>query len=136
MNDGPNWSDPADPGWTTFAKIMRLGGAWDGHRETLWFPYLFATFPGDRHDVFSHACVIGKDVNLRAEPSRSSRVCGRLSYDIVQILADHGEWFRVLTPEARIGYVHRDYIYSPIGIRAGFQLIGGHWRLMYFLSGD
>lgn len=138
------WADK-DKFWKEFLTVLRNGGHWhrDGGRRQNFFtaPYSFKGFP-DEFDAFDHFVIFGSNVNLRSAPSLKSEVKGSLSYNIVTLddfpinRQEESQWYKVTTLGGKSGFVHRDYVRSPIHLRAGFEKIGGRWRMVFFISGD
>ncbi|MDF3819940.1 SH3 domain-containing protein [Leptospira sp. 96542] len=109
-------------------------------------PYFFETFPSE-FDPFTHYLVIGKNVNIREEPRKDSKVKDNLSYTIVRSEADDMEgnrlektsncnWAKVCLPSGSVGFVCDRFIRSPLEYRAFFEKKKGNWVLTTFIVGD
>ena len=67
-----------------------------------------------------------------------------LSYDIVKIDYERAsptfedpEWYYVERLDGELsGYIYRDYVWSPIGYRAVFEMIDNEWKMTILLEGD
>ncbi|MFZ1701304.1 MAG: SH3 domain-containing protein [Pyrinomonadaceae bacterium] len=138
------WADKGEF-WREFLVVIKNGGHWQreaGRRQNLFTaPYSFQGFP-DEFDAFDHFVIFGSNVNLRSGPSTESTVKGSLSYNIVKLddapinQETNSQWYKVTTLGGKSGFVHRDYVRSPIHLRAGFEKTGGRWRMIFFISGD
>jgi len=111
-------------------------------------PYTFSDWPEDL-DSFDYFAIFGNNVNLRDTPSKDGRVIGSLSYNVVKVDNDKSvmnhaaddsdqkvEWYKVKTLGGKEGFVHGDFVRSPIDLRAGFEKKRGVWKLTFFLAGD
>jgi hypothetical protein len=121
------------PDWPLMDRLLAMGGAWVGDSFAL--PYVFARFPGDR-DPFEHAAITGRDVWLREAASSTSRGVRRLDHEIVRVIDQGEQWWKVETLGGVSGYVAAGFVYSPIGYRAIFEKSGGIWKMTAFLAGD
>jgi len=126
------------PDWTVLERLLSMGGAWQG--ESFSLPYVFARFPADL-DPFDYAAITGKGVWLREQPSSASRGIRTLDYELVKVEEHgHGEgqyWWRVATLQGQTGFVHTQFIASPLDYRAIFNKNRrGEWKLSAFLAGD
>lgn len=106
------------------------------------FPYVFQAFP-DGRDAFSFGVVMGVDVPLRATPSRTARIEGRLSHALVRPMGRaqgldgrDGDWVLVADHDGTIGYVPEEYYASPVGYRALFTPGPGGYRLTQLVAGN
>ena len=129
--------------WPVLDQLLKLGGAYDRRSRTFTAPYVFTAFPDDM-DAFEHSAIVGKGVNVRAQPSCCAAVIGTLSYDIVRVAAPEPEpepggkhsWVAITLPNGRRGYVDARFIRSPIDYRAQFTKVRGRWRMTFLLAGD
>jgi hypothetical protein len=130
------------PLWDELETILTLGGGFNPSSagSQFWAPYVYSAWP-QQHDAFRSLAVIEDDVPMHERPDSSSRVIGRLSYDIVaSIDVPAAElaagWTRVMTADGRSGWVDSLTVRSPVGYRAGFTRRNGSWKLSAFVSGD
>lgn len=97
----------------------------------------------------SQVIVVGKDVNVRAQPSTNSDVIGILSNEVVEFDRTAWEespdnrspdlvsgWTPVILPNDRSGYVSNRYAYSPLGYRVLFGKVEGQWQILHIPGGD
>jgi len=150
------------PIWFTLSKLISLGGTYSGFflkdedKDGFVFPYVYSVeITDEKLDVFSVMMVTGENVNVREKPDKTSKVVGKLSYDIV--LADYNksypafqdkktegltyygekEWYYITTQDQKIsGYVYWDYVWSPVGYRLFFNKTGDEWRMTGLIAGD
>ncbi len=135
--------------WAEFLPVIKNGGRFvrdNGRRQNLFYaPYSFNGFPDDL-DAFEYAMIFGANVNLRKTPSTDGEIIGRLSYNIVKPQYENTDddpgteaepkWIRLVTLGGKSGYVHADYVRSPIDYRAGFEKKRGVWKMVTFIAGD
>jgi hypothetical protein len=121
--------------WADLASAVALGGAFRSP-DAFEAPYVFAKWP----DVDSFACtaVIGDLVRVRVSAEPDSAVVTRVSFDVVQVVAQQSSpgAVRVRLWNGRTGFVSADYVRSPVAHRAIFQRVRGAWRLAAFVAGD
>ena len=135
--------DPDSRFWLTMAGVIGAGGTYDGNPDygdaeaTFTAPYYFSAFP-DEYDAFEYVVIVGERVRVRSEPNTESDVLATLSYDIVRFTGEGPAegWVQVELADGTAGYMAAPYVKSPIGYRAGFEKIGGRWRMFFFLAGD
>jgi hypothetical protein len=98
----------------------------------------------------SQVIVVGKDVNVRSQPSTNSAVIGILSDEVVEFDRTVWEerspddrspdlvsdWTPVILPNDRSGYVSNRYAYSPLGYRVLFGKVEGQWQILHIPGGD
>lgn len=140
--------------WGTMKEIVNQGGDYSGENSYS-FPYVYTNWP-DEYDAFEYHAITGSNVNVRDKPNlKTSKVVGKLTYDIVKVDWDKSEpidgdidpeekdwvgdrkWYYVKQAEGTIeGYVYWDYVYSPIGFRLGLTKEEGNWVISYFIAGD
>ena len=133
------------PLWEELEKTLELGGAFDKTNDLFLSNYIFATMD-EPYDAYIHAAVVGSGVRYRSAPNLQSKVVGRLSFDIVEILDRNGPtetiggetypWIKIKTLAGKEGYIFGKYIVSPIDYRAGFKKINGIWKMTFFVAGD
>ena len=128
--------DPDSPLWRTLEKIMGTAGSYHPEEGMVCFPWLYRRLPTS--DGESRAVILGDDVDVRAGPGAQTPVQERLSWDIVEVLGQEGSWVHIRGPEGswRSGWVHADFIHSPMGPRIGFVRQDGSWRIQFLVSGD
>ncbi len=131
--------------WPAMKAVIENGGHFDRENavrsNSFWAPYTFNGWPQDL-DAFEYAAIFGKDVNVREAPGKTAKVVAQLSYNIVK--AEYGEprgdkiseWAKITTLGGITGYVHTDYIRSPIDLRANFEKKRGVWKMTTFIAGD
>jgi hypothetical protein len=120
--------------WTDLEQILSLGGAPMGGADSFWAPYVYSNWPEAR-DAFTSLAVIADSVPLKASPTAAPTAM--LAYDIVDRVDDpHDGWQQIKLSDGRTGLVETKFIRSPIGYRAGFNKIGGHWRMTALVAGD
>lgn len=133
--------------WNEFLAVISNGGKFsnEGNSKSFYAPYLFNAFPDDV-DSFEHSAIFGNNVNLRERGDAKSKVVEQLSYNIVKVDFENSikkpksendyEWLKIETLGGKKGFVSADFVRSPIDYRAGFEKIGGKWKLTFFLAGD
>jgi hypothetical protein len=127
--------------WPTLARAVAMGSVRSAE-GMLTAPYTFDGLPPDV-DAFTHGVVVGENVTVRAAPSSSAEALTRLTYAVVPVVewgyrddAAARLWHRVRLADGREGYVAGEYLWSPIGFRAGFEKRDGRWQIVFFLAGD
>lgn len=128
--------DPGSPLWRVLEKIMGTAGSYHPEEGMVCFPWLYRRLPTSEGE--SRAVILGDDVDVRAGPGAQTPVQERLSWDIVEVLGQEGSWVHIRGPEGslRSGWVHADFIHSPMGPRIGFVRQDGSWRIQFLVSGD
>jgi len=133
-----------DPGlWAKLAHVLRRGGGFELERKTkrriFVAPYTYFAKGPQGLDPFEFVILTGKHVAIRTEPSTSSAVLTRVSYDILPTVSggiSNRAWEHVKLPDGRSGYVTRQYVATVADHHAGFEKIGGQWKMIFFLAGD
>src|SRR5690606_4336838 len=127
--------------WQTLARVVGMGSVW-GPEGVVTGPYTYDGPPGDL-DAFTHGAIVGENVTVRAAPSPSAEAIARLTYVVVPVVEwgyseDPGArlWHRVRLADGREGYVAGEYLWSPLGFRAGFEKRDGRWQIVFFVAGD
>jgi len=123
--------------WDELGSTLALGGTFDSAGNFV-APYVFSRWP-ESIDAFEHVAITGTGVRVRAKPSPTGAVVGRLSYAIVpraRTPADSEEWTAVRRSNGRTGYVATRYARSPVGYRAFFEPRGDTWKMTLFAAGD
>jgi hypothetical protein len=133
------------PFWDEFLPVITNGGQFveAGKNKLFFAPYSFTSFPEDL-DAFTYGVIFGQNVNLRAAPDLKAEVRGQLSYNVVEILnpaedeenPEKASWHEVKTLGGKRGFVSARYVRRPVDYRAGFQKIGGKWKMTVFIAGD
>lgn len=127
--------------WPTLARVVGTGSV-RSPEGLLTAPYTYDGLPAGL-DAFTHGVVVGENVTVRAAPSSEAEALTRLSYAIV-LVAEWGYsddpaarlWHRVRLADGREGYVAGEYLWSPVGYRAGFEKRDGRWQIVFFVAGD
>lgn len=125
-----------DAYWKELEEVLRLGGAFTS-TTVFEAPYTWtANLPGEL-DPFFAGFIIGEDVVLRDRPARSGGALALLDYEVVTVVGGgQCEYETVRTAAGIEGYVHRDYLRSPIDYRAIFEFRDGRWLITLFIAGD
>jgi hypothetical protein len=133
--------------WEEFLTVIRNGGHWAKLGEgppVFAAPYTFNGFPDDL-DLYEHAAVFGTSVALRKSPTPAAPLVARLSYNIVRLETEnlprtgrsrYAGWWRVRTLGGLEGYIRKEFVRSPIDLRAGFEKKRGQWKMVFFIAGD
>jgi Bacterial SH3 domain len=121
--------------WYVMSHMLKLGGVYEKSESSVYFPYVTHVFP-EKYDAFRYAAITGTDVNVRSAPSKTATVVASLSYDIVKVRNDVGEYTEVTTPSGIEGYIYQDYIYRPIGYRMALGRHNGEWKIDFLVAGD
>lgn len=136
--------------WKVFLPVIKNGGKWlreRGSPKIFSAPYSFSAFPDDL-DAFEHNVIFGSNVRLRESGSPAGKVITMLSYNVVKVDWNRSvrvrpgdqesevEWFFVETMGGQKGFVYKDFVRSPLDLRAGFEKKRGVWKMIYFISGD
>lgn len=133
--------------WSEFLPVISKGGYFqsenDGGPLLFTAPYSFAGFPDDL-DAFEYSVIFGSRVNLRESPDLTSRIVGKLAYNVVRIAktvpmtddTERPDWFEIETLGGLRGFVKAEFVRSPIDYRAGFEKKRGMWKMTFFLAGD
>ena len=141
-----DWSSDDSSFWSTMDKLLQLGG--EKYRGDGFYsiPYVSTNWPGDElYSVFEHMAITGSNVNVRNNPDlKTSEVVGQFSYDIVKVdyektmrIFDEPVWYYAESLDGTLkGYVYWDYIWSPVGYRASFEIIDNEWKISILVAGD
>ncbi len=148
--------------WLTISKIISMGGVFTDynnekeHKKSFVFPYVYdITLPNDNLDIYEIMAITGENVNLREKPDVSSKIIGKLSYDIVICDYDNSivnsstdsnddinswgnkQWYKVKTLDnSKQGYIFKDFIWSPNDYRMFLSKINGTWKIVCLITGD
>ena len=141
-----NWSSDNSEFWLTMDKLLQLGGGKYQGDGFYTIPYVSSNWPGhEKYSVFEHMAITGTNVNVRINPNlKTSEVVGQFSYDIVKVdyeksirAFDEIIWYFVESLDGKLkGYVFRDYIWSPVGYRASFEMTDNNWKIVILVAGD
>lgn len=127
-----------DRAWEALENTLRLGGNMRSETE-FWAPYTWNAQLPHRFDVFETLFVTGSGVALRASGEATGKLLMRLDYEVVtaQGYYPDAEYLPVQLGDGTHGYVHADYLRSPVDYRAEFQRAdNGHWQMCTFIAGD
>lgn len=124
---------PTSELWPSMTKVLTHGGAWVG--QAFQAPYVSARWP-ENLDPYRHGAILGKDVNVRAEPDPNAKPVGTLSYNLVEVVEAAPEFYKIKLPQGGTGYVSERFIEQPIGYRAYFEKKNGAWKMTTFIAGD
>jgi hypothetical protein len=141
------WSSDDSSFWKIMDKILRLGGEKYKGGGFYSIPYVFSNWPRDdeKYESFEHMAITGTNVNVRINPDlKTSEVVGQFSYDIVKVdyeksirAFDETIWYYTESLDGKLkGYVFWDYIWSPVGYRASFEIIDNDWKMTVLVQGD
>ncbi|OZC03488.1 SH3 domain-containing protein [Rubricoccus marinus] len=127
--------------WPALARTISMGSAAEGGVITT--PYLFGRFPEDL-DPFEHVLIVGEEVRVRNAPTLAGGVLTSLTHTIVptayedsdRTRADGYTWVPVRLANGQRGWVADTFVWSPIGLRAGFEKRGSTWKILFFVEGD
>ena len=129
--DGKRAAD--SPVWGELATVIRLGCTQLGavrimpsHGEQL----------GDADPLETFLALPG--VLLRAAPRSGAKALARLDYDVVTLKGSWptGDWMHVALSGGRSGYLRKEEVRTALQYRAGFEKVGGRWRMTSFVQGD
>ncbi|MCP5072066.1 MAG: hypothetical protein GY947_02065 [Rhodobacteraceae bacterium] len=123
--------------WATFEETLALGGVFTAP-DTFVTPYMFAYDFPEKYDVFGILVVTGTSVLMRGAPNRDAPVLARLNYAVVtgnEIDPVNG-YAEVTLHDGAKGFVHVDYLRSPIDQRAVFRREGSEWKMEVLVAGD
>jgi hypothetical protein len=138
----------ADDGqyWSELEYALRMGGRFLG-KDEFWAPFVFLApeLNNEAFDPFATYVVTGRDVLVRAQPSRASESLGTLSHEVVVArwledgsqFSKDGAWLAVELPNDRgPGWIASRYVYSAVGYRLGFYREDGRWTWTVAIAGD
>lgn len=114
------------------------------------FPYVLNFDFSGMDDIFEYGAITGTDVNLRSEPSTSSTVVTKLSYDVVKFVYENNqqmtsgtisggmpEWYKVQTEDKKYtGWVYYKFFYSPLDYKLYLRKYPNGWKISAFAVGD
>ena len=141
-----NWSTDDSPFWSIMKKLIELGGEKYKGDGFYTIPYVFTNWPNDeKYSSYEHAIITGIEIDVHDKPdSKISKVIGQFSYDIVGVdyeksypSFDNALWYYTESLDKKIrGYVYKEYVWSPVGYRATFELIDKEWKMTILVTGD
>ncbi|MEX0730322.1 MAG: peptidoglycan DD-metalloendopeptidase family protein [Aquisalimonadaceae bacterium] len=78
--------------------------------------FLLVDMPATRPPVLGQRQVTADWLNLRAGPEKTAEIVGKLreSSTVQVVAAAHGPWKRVQLGDGRAGFVHRDWLTTPV----------------------
>jgi hypothetical protein len=120
-------------------KTVSLGGKFtDAERDEFIAPYVFSSFPDERFtDPGAYAVVIGRNVNIRENPSLNGKVLSKVSHAIIQqTTIESNKWIQVQTLDGTKGYIHKDFVRSPLDYRIVFKYQNGKWIITVIIAGE
>jgi len=126
--------------WRELERILSLGGRFNGKGRDLEFtaPYVFTHWPKEVGPDWVEA-VIGAGVRVRSAPRLDAPVLTLLSYNIVRESWEQDDippWRAVQLPDGREGYIHGDYLRSPMDYRIRFvRMDDGRWMISILVGG-
>ncbi|MCP5086420.1 MAG: SH3 domain-containing protein [Rhodobacteraceae bacterium] len=130
-------AETREENWATFEETLTLGGVFTAP-GTFVTPYIFAYDFPEKYDVFGILVVTGTSVLMRQAPDRDAPVLARLNYAVVtgnEIDPVNG-YAEVTLHDGAKGFVHVDYLRSPIDQRAIFRREDGEWKMEVLVAGD
>jgi len=141
-----NWK-PEDKNsalWGIMDRIVGLGGVFVKNRSNPFFdfvfPYVNELDLDDADQYFTSLVVTGKEVKVREKPDLKSKVVGYLTYDVVNYdpeKSNGDQWYFIQTADQKIsGYVHFDFVYSPVDYRMFLTKENGKWMISCIVAGD
>lgn len=130
-----------EPLWTALVRTISMGSTVESGIVAA--PYMFLGFPDDL-DPFQHVVIIGEQVRVRNAPTLAGGVLASFTHTIVPTAyddafpteADGYLWIPIRLENGERGWVADDFVWSPVGLRAGFEKRGSTWKILYFVAGD
>ena len=127
--------------WTALVRTLSMGSTAESGIVTA--PYLFLGFP-ENLDPFSHVVVVGEEVRVRNAPTLAGGVLTSLTHTIVPTAYDGADrteadgytWVPIRLENGERGWVADTFVWSPVGLRIGFEKRGSTWQVLYFVEGD
>jgi hypothetical protein len=121
--------------WTTLGFVLGLGGRF--LEDSMFYaPYTMGATLGDG---FEALIVLGANVPVHAGPAVTAKVIDTVSFEEVtkwREKSSTGEWEPIRTVKGRTGWMHQQFLRSPIDYRAGFVRRQGRWWLRALVAGD
>ena len=91
--------------------------------------------------------VLGQGVNIREKPSVNSKVIAQASFQTLSYIdplvtglksdfhfLNGKQWFEVILPDGRTGYVIEDYVSANINRELSVKKVNGEWKIISFFS--
>ncbi|MEI6348593.1 MAG: SH3 domain-containing protein [Bacteroidota bacterium] len=120
------------------------------------FPYVVYTkwYKGGNYGFSPDLCAVDSNVQVYLEPDTTSKVVGRLNYEVVKVNYEKlneiknkikgvtyynilDNWYYIMKYDNKTsGFVEAKYLYSMMGVRGRFEKIKGKYYLTSFISGD
>lgn len=129
--------DRNSPYWGVLDSMLALGGGFI--REGLFAaPYVPFAWPVEL-DAESFVAVTDRDAPVREAAADNAKVLCTLSWEIVRLLDPwnrHGGWVRVAAPDGAAGFLAKRYCRGAVDWRAGFEKVGGEWKIKFLLGRD
>jgi hypothetical protein len=144
---------PDSPLWTGLKIILSMGGTFEEYegKRSFCAPYVFSAWERieknlpDADSAFTHAAIVGENVELRRSPDAAAEVVATLAYDVVKVDYEKSirernketfAWVKLTTLDGKDGYVLAQHVRSPIDYRACFEKSGDRWRMTALIAGD
>ena len=129
-------SSPDSKLWSELSTILSMGGSFLGEeRQAFWAPYVYSKWPDDV-DAFEHVAAIRSGVPVRANAKESATVVTTIDWKIARIVGRSEGWLRIRVDDGREGWVRASDVRSPLWYRAGFNKVGGEWKMTGLVAGD
>jgi hypothetical protein len=136
--------------WRNVRDALTLGIARDSEDpEYVYAPYTAVLEQLKSRDV-NTVVITGDNVAVRAAPTATAAVIGRLSFSIVEssgngvpseanpmIIDDEKyAWEPIVMPDGKTGWISEKYARARTGFRLLFQRVNGEWKLWAIAEGD
>jgi hypothetical protein len=123
--------------WDEIEDVLVMGGRFDASGAFV-APYTFVFELPPDYDPFDALFVTGTDVRVRTGPDLTAPVLTKLSHTVVNSAMGNrsGAFLEVVLDTGQRGYIHEDYLRSPIDYRALFRPDGDSWKIGVFVAGD
>jgi hypothetical protein len=129
--------------WPILERIVDLGGVFLRRPDPNYkfvFPYVNDMELTDGDDYFNTMVITGKDVNVREKPDATSKIVGKLTYDVVTFdykKSQIDNWYYIETADKKIkGFVQNEFVYSPVDYRMFLTNANGKWLIICLIAGD
>ncbi len=129
---------PADSSyWSGLETALALGGTMSHGGSRFCAPYVFSAYPREFPEALRAEeapwVITGAGVNLRQKPEPAAKVVGKLSYDLVKMLAPAPfGWVQIETLDGKSGFVARAFIRSKDELHACFEKGTTGWAMIEF----
>ena len=144
---------PDSPLWPGLSIILSMGGTFEDYegKRSFCAPYVFSAWErieknlADPDSAFTHAAIVGENVELKRSPDATAEALATLAYDVVKVDYEKSirepnketlAWVKVTTLDGKEGYVLARSVRSPIDYRACFEKSGSRWRMTALIAGD